>query len=278
MKTLKIFVIIGSLSLLGNANAQEKFLLEYKYLKGQTYRYQDESKYESVQEISGQEYKATGSTFSLMKMIVQDVSENGDITLISSLEDYKVIAKSAYMDTTMVMKDLLNKDVQTVISKTGKMINSKQLDTTSTGKDFFGKGNNLVNTYKEFIVFPDHAIQPGDTWNDTQIDTAKGTQMVIKTELVNTFLGVEEKNGHNCIKVGFSGKTEIGGKMTQMGMEFFMEGSGEIKGTLWFDQKLWILIAKESTNDQEMTMAMTGQMQMTIPITTTTNSTFTLIE
>ena len=278
MKKLEVLLLIGTLLLYVNTSGQEKFLLEYKYVKGKTYRYQEESKYQSVQEISGQEIKATGSTFSSMKMIVQNVSDSGDLTIISSFEDYWVTSKSPYMDTTMVMKDLLNKDIQTVISKTGRIIGNKLLDTADTGKDIIGKGDGLYNVYKEFVRFPDKELNIGDTWKDDRTDTTKGTQMVTRTELVYTLLGIEEKNGHTSLKAGFSGKTEISGKMTQMGMEFFMEGSGDTNGTLWFDQKSGILVAVESTNDREMTMAMTGQMQMTIPITSTTTSTFTLME
>ncbi|NTW91287.1 MAG: hypothetical protein HGA35_05100 [Erysipelotrichaceae bacterium] len=60
--------------------------------------------------------------------------------------------------------------------------------------------------------------------------------------------------------------------MNQMGMEFFMEGNGETSGTLWFDQNRGIIIAKEGSSEQDMTMALTGQMQMTIPITTSSTS------
>ena len=102
--------------------------------------------------------------------------------------------------------------------------------------------------------------------------------MVTKTTRKYTLAGEEEKNGHKCRKISFSGTIEIGGKMTQMGMEFFMEGSGETTGFIWIDKESCIMIAKESSTDQDMTMALTGQMQMTIPITTTTNSKFTLVE
>lgn len=278
MKSFKVLLLIGSLFLIGNATGQEKFLLEYRFVKGKYYRYKEESKYESVQEISGEEMKATGSTFSLTKMIVEDVSENGDITFIGSLEDYKIVTKMAMMDTTMIMKDFLNKGIQTIISKKGRMIDNKELDTTKRGTDFIDKGNSLYNVFKEFARFPDKELNFGDTWKDERTDTTQGTQMVTKSDLVYTLLGIEEKNGHTCLKAGFKGKTEISGKMIQMGMEFYMEGSGEINGTLWLDKETCIIISKESTNDQDMTMALTGQMQMTIPMTSTTNSKFTLLE
>jgi len=278
MKSFKVLLLTGSLFLLGNATAQEKFLMEYKYEKGKTYKYKEEVKFNSVQEVSGQEMKATGSTFSLMKMIVADVSESGDITFNSSLEDLRVTTKMMTMDTTMVMNELLDKNIQTMISRKGKMIDQKIPDTVKAGEKFMDRGNSLLTVHKEFVVFPGKAMEFGDTWKDERIDTTKGTQMVTKTDIVYTLIGIEEKNGHSCFKTSFTGKTEIAGKMTQMGMEFFIEGSGETSGAAWFDKETCVIVSKESTNDQDMTMALTGQMQMTIPITSTTSSSFTLLE
>jgi hypothetical protein len=278
MKSFKVTLFIGCFFLLGNASGQDKFQMEYKYEKGKTYRYQEETKFESVQEINGQEMKATGSTLSAMKMIVENVSDSGDITFISFLETLKVSTKMQSMDTTMEMKDLLDKKIQIIISNKGKLIDQKMLDSIETGKKFMGGSNNLEMLYKEFIIFPVAALKIGDSWKDDRTDTTKGTEMVTKTRTAYTFAGIEEKNGHPCLKFSFSGTLEIGGKMTQMGMEFFMEGTGEKSGTLWFDQESGIIIAKESTSDQDMTMAMTGQMQMTIPITSTTETRITLQE
>jgi hypothetical protein len=278
MKSFKALLAIICMFLLGNATGQEKFLLQYKYEKGKTYKYQDETKFESLQEINGQEMKATGTTLSKMKMTVEDVSVAGDFTLINSLEDLKVTTKMAMMDTTMVKKEFLDKKVQTIISGSGKMIEQKQIDTVKSTKNLMGRGNNLLNLYKEFVVFPDNSLKIGDSWTNDRTDTTEGTQMFTTTNIKYTLSGVEEKNGHQCLKFSLTGKVETGGKMTQMGMEFFMEGSGEINGIVWIDKESCIIISKESNTDQEMTMAMTGQMQMTIPIYTTTNSKFTLVE
>jgi hypothetical protein len=278
MKSITVLLILGSLFLLGKATCQEKFRLEYKYVKGETLKYQEDSKFDNVTEINGEEMKSTGSTISLMKIRVDSISENGDITLVNSLEDYKFHSKMFNRDTTLIMTNLLNRDIRTVISKRGKMIENKLLDTIGSGKDITDKGNSLFNIFKEITTFPDQELKFGDTWTDDRTDTTQGTQMVTRTNLVYTLLGIEVKNGHTCFKAGFAARTEIGGKMTQMGMEFFIEGTGDISGNVWFDKETCTIISKESVNDQDMTMALTGQMQMTIPTTTTSSSKLTLIE
>jgi hypothetical protein len=51
-----------------------------------------------------------------------------------------------------------------------------------------------------------------------------------------------------------------------------------VKGTIYFDPKLCMIIVDESTTDNEQTMAVTGQQNMTIPMSVSTKSTKTLLE
>ena len=62
------------------------------------------------------------------------------------------------------------------------------------------------------------------------------------------------------------------GKMKQMGMDMVMEGSGDITGTVWFDPALGLLIEEQNNTSMEMTLALTGQTQMTIPMSQKTKS------
>jgi hypothetical protein len=158
------------------------------------------------------------------------------------------------------------------------LIEQKVIDTVDIAKNIVSSRSSLSDVYKEFGVFPEGDVKTGDTWNNDQTDTVDGTQMVTKTTRKLTLAGIEEKNGHSCLKITYTGTVEIGGKMNRMGMDFFMEGNGEISGSIWFDQNRGIIIAKEGSSDQDMTMAMTGQMQMTIPITTSSTSKFFLVE
>jgi len=278
MKSFKVLLVITCMFLLGNATGQERFLMMYKYEQGKTYRYGEETKFESVQEINGQEMKANGSTTSVLRMDVQNVSGNGDITMIHYYEDMKIKTKMGMMDTAMIFKEMLDKKSQTILSASGRLIDQKAIDTVNLAGNMFAGRRGISDLYKEFVIFPDSALKTGDSWTDDRTDTLEGTQMITKTTRKYTLAGEEEKNGHKCRKINFTGNIETGGKLTQMGMEFFMEGSGDVTGSIWIDKESCIMISKESTTDQEMTMALTGQMQMTIPISSATNSKFSLIE
>jgi hypothetical protein len=86
------------------------------------------------------------------------------------------------------------------------------------------------------------------------------------------------KNGHECLKITFTAETEITGRMVQMGMEMFLEGTGYNSGTLWFDEAKGVTVARESSSAQEMTYALTGTMNISIPSTQTIRSSYTLVE
>ena len=102
--------------------------------------------------------------------------------------------------------------------------------------------------------------------------------MIYKRNLEYTVLAREKKGNRDCLKIDFKGTMEITGKMKQMGMDMVLEGSGEVSGTVWFDPAAGLLIEDQNINIIEMTMALTGQAQMTIPMTQKVNSTQKLIE
>jgi hypothetical protein len=70
----------------------------------------------------------------------------------------------------------------------------------------------------------------------------------------------------------------ITGSGKMMGMEFFMEGSGTVKGAYFFDAKAGLMIADENDTNFDMTMAATGQQNITIPISQSMKLTQTLVE
>jgi hypothetical protein len=62
------------------------------------------------------------------------------------------------------------------------------------------------------------------------------------------------------------------------GMEFFIDGSGKINGTIYFDAKAGLVVYEETNSDGETNMALTGEQQMIIPITQVTKTVRTLFK
>jgi hypothetical protein len=63
-----------------------------------------------------------------------------------------------------------------------------------------------------------------------------------------------------------------------MGMDLYIEGTSDASGTIWFDPAAGMLILQESTTIQELTFAMTDPVPMTIPLTETISTSYSLVE
>jgi hypothetical protein len=257
--------------------AQEKYTLEYKYGEGTEYKYESESRYTSEQELYGQEMKASGSISSRMILNVTDVSSNGNMTFTSGLEKLTMKVKTPMMDTVMDMNDHTDKPEKATISKFGNILLKEVSDSGKAGDSFqsFGNVNSIFN---EMALFPGREVVIGEKWNNEKTDTARGFMMITKTHTDYTFQSVEARNSHTCAKILFTGNMEIAGKMNQMGMDFLIEGSGDTSGTIWFDMTQGVIVAKETKMVQDLTLVLTGQMQLTLPVSQNFVTTTTLVE
>jgi hypothetical protein len=279
MKTMmKYFTVLAVLTAISfTLAAQDKTLLEYRYKAGKSYRYKNLSNYDMVQEMNGQEMKMSGNSSSIVRMEISSVSSTGDMTSVNVYEEMKTVVKNAMMDTTMEQKEVIGKRGRVVFSKLGAEIKKEVIDTVKVGA--MAAGSNTLLT-SGLMRLPDHPVAIGEKWSNEHADTMKiGEGNMITTAHTDfTMIGSEQKNEKSCYKFSYVSKSETTGKMTQMGMEIFVEGTGDTIGNVWIDSKEGILICKESITNQEMTYAMTGQMKMSVPSTQTIRSNYNLIE
>lgn len=278
MKTLRICIILLSLTtLLMSAKAQEKYSLTYKFEPGKSYTYKSDMNMESVQEMMGNEMKINFDGYFTGVYNVASVSPEGDITCYYTLTDSRIHTSGMGSDTTITMpKDALDTS-RLVFSAYGKTIHNKASDTIAPKKKK-GIFSNLENA--KLFELPKNPVSIGETWTINSTDTTEmGNGQIITTTTTDyTLIGKEEVLGHSCLRFDFKGTSESTGKMNQMGMDMFIEGTGEPSGTAWFDPELGIVIKTQSVMSNEMTMAMTGQNQMTIPMTQKITTIQTLVE
>ncbi len=275
----KSILLLFSIFLFSNLLAQESYVLQYKYLKGSTYRYKSVANFSSTQEMAGQEMKVTGSTESVSRIDIDKVAANGDFTIIYSYDDMKVTTKAAGYDTTMVQKELIGKRTKYIFSNLGKELSSFAIDSIKIGGEAMGMDLGS-GTNQKFNELPGNKLSVGGKWSVNKQDTVAigGGSMLTKASVEYVLVGKEMKNGHNCLRIDYTSKLEMGGKMNQMGMDMFIEGTGNTKGSVWFDQAKGIWISDESEVDTDMTIAMTGQMAMTIPMTQKVKTVQNIIE
>ena len=140
---------------------------------------------------------------------------------------------------------------------------------------------NMESEFKHF--FPDLPEQPlliGDTWATTDtIDVSDaGMETVIMTRSENTLAGYELIKGHECAKITSVYTSSVTSSGTKEGANIDSTIEMEGKETLYFDFKLGVLVQQTSTGSGDGTVKISGQQEMTLPISQTVTSKLELVE
>lgn len=278
MKSFNSIIMFSVLFLfIASLKAQDTYKLEYKFEKGKTYRYQDVTKTDMTQEMMGKEMKIKSESNVVNRLVVDDVTKNGNAILLISADSMKVFSSTPMGDTTIIMSELIGKRTKVVLSNLGKIENREIVDSVKiTGRAAGAAQREAI----QFAKLSDKVVKIGETWTATTQDTVN--QMDGKIAVIGSYeyklLGQEKKDDRNCLKITYTGKTTTEGKAKMQGMEFFIDGSGKTSGTIYFDAKAGLVVYEETNSDSETNMALTGEQQMIIPITQVTKSIRTLIK
>lgn len=260
-------------------HSQEKIDLSYRYEVGKSYVYQSKTSYNSEQDVMGQETKASGGFLTVMKITGEKAAQDSLIQFSLNLQRFKMTMKMMGIDSAIDMNSLEQNQTRIVLTKKGKKVSRTIVDSLRLEGALDHKGVAQYETFdREFDFLPGSMVAIGDRWTRKTRDTVPGTRMVTTTTNEYVLEGMEERSGHHCIRIGVLGKIEVSGTLSQMGMEFQMEGSGDLTGRIWFDPQQGVLVAKESSTEQETTMVLTNPMEVTIPMTQVLESSVTLME
>jgi hypothetical protein len=263
----------------GTAIAQESYQLEHKFQKGKTYRYKSTSEGETTQEAMGREMRMTTGNEMTVRLVVEDVRNDGSMVLVVSTDSAVIRSKGPMMDTTMVMTNMMGKRMRITLTKTGTVRAREVIDSVhyeSAGVAVRAPQREAMS----FITLPEKPAKMGEKWTISKTDTVEmmGGTTVNVSDIDYTLVGAESKAGRDCLKITFTGKTTTTGKMNYMGMEMYSEGDGKVSGTVFFDHEQGLIVLVESTTSDERTMAMTGQQSMTIQMSSSGKSTQALLE
>ncbi len=266
MSVRSIIAFVVSLFLVSLSAAQETYTLKYGYAKEKSYRYSLTSTGSTIQEMMGQEMKVISDVNIVSGFRVEDVRPGGALVLIVTLESGSISVKNPMMDTTMALDAIKGKRRQLVLDQYGTVLERKTIDTLS-GMGMLG--NSLQQDPVRFHMLPTSAVAVGGTWKSAKTDTSQalGGNVINSTDVTYKVLAPEEKMGRSCLKISYEGTIMTEGAGSIQGMEAYIEGTGKTKGTLFFDPSEGVLVHDEATIESETTIALTGQQNMTIPMT-----------
>ncbi len=267
---------VGIFALISVGTAQDTYTLSYKFSKGKTYHYGQEMKMDITQEMMGQEMRITTDARVVSNLAVDDVRADGTMILIASLDSARAAVKSPMMDTTLVLTDLLGKRTRVTVTPQGNITKRETIDTVKLQMRLRAFATRDYTNLQRLSETP---VGIGGKWTSTILDSAQTDEMKTSTSatMEYTLVGKESKQGRDCLKITFTGALTTTARGKTMGMDIFTEGNGKIKGTFFFDQAAGLSIAEESSLEQELTSALTGQQNMTIPSTQKTSVTRTLL-
>jgi len=254
------------------------YKLRYQFPKGTTYRYLTTMEVEGSQEMMGQEMKYTSTAATVLRLDAEGPDNQNGLSYTLSYDSLRVKIHSPQGDTTLSNPPgVVHKRVRKIVSPWGKQIKSIEIDTLQINPLLRGFGSALRNIC---IDLPEKEVNLGESWTTTRTDTTQsmGGQVVATANLTHTLVGPEGKSGYECLKITYTGSISIKGSGTTQGMNFFMDGTGKVEGTYFFAPKEGLLVAQQAIADQEMTMAMTGQTNMTIPLSQSIQTTMTLMK
>ena len=275
-KLFGLFSIMLAAFICLSVYAQDSYNLQYKFPKGKTLLYKDVSSSRITQSMMGRETKFNNSTQNLLRIKVEDVSSNGDGTLIFSLDSAVVRSVIMGKDTTFNLEGILGKRLELNFSKIGNLNKYTELDTVEDDSRYVS----VEQEAKHFFAnLADKEIKTSDNWNSTQIDTMEtmGGEIVSTVDIVYTLSGKENKLGRECFKISFTANLKIQGEGNMRGVDITMDGTGKSTGELFLDTSNRMLVYSKNNIDTNMNIVTGGAQAMTIPMSQSTVSERTLI-
>lgn len=264
-KILLIVFFIFTFLTFTQINAQNEYKLKYNYKKGESLQYINDMNVNSIVQVMGQEMKTATLAKITLGLKVDGVKENNNMVLISTIDSGFVKVQSPRQDTTISLNFLAGKKSKLEVSQLGKTVSKEIVDTINN--PLLGAIGNQEN-FRLFNL-PENPIKIGESWNslDTVSMDMMGGKVTNISNYKNILAGKEEILGYKCLKITFTGDNKSEGNVSVMGQKLFLEGTGKMSGTVYFEPVKGIIVQIESNNDMEMTMATTGEQNMIIPVT-----------
>lgn len=253
-------------------SAHGQTALKYKFTKGDLYRYADTMAVQTTQEIMGQEMKVSQDIHAITRFLVEGEASGGGTNLISSTDTMVLKIKNPRIDTTLAPVEILHKRNRITVSPLGEITAREVVDSVKLPMMLRGSGGLASRELLRLPVFSEKPVKVGEKWTYAKTDSTSGDggKSVMNTTMEYTLVGEEKYAGRSCAKISFTGKVTVSSKSSMMGSDVFTEGGGTLTGVMYFDQKKGVFIGEEGKTEMEMTAAVTGQQNMTIPITSST--------
>jgi hypothetical protein len=264
--------------------AQEVFDVSYQLKKGDVLYFNETVNTTTSQERNGEEVKMPMTTRTKTKWLVEDVSADGTITIVSSPEDIRMEAPGGGEGPRMgrgpggldgdMIKSMIGKRTRIVMNANGEITGSVALDPLPERR------GPISAQRGPHAVLPVRPVGIGDTWKYAGRDSVNVafTRALSKYDLILTAASKETHNNRECLKITYGGKVTLSGQGKSRGGNMSVEGSGSVTGSAWFDLAKGLVVEEETTTEQNLVMSITGEREFTMPMAQTSTTTRVLAD
>jgi len=272
MKSLLKFILILSFSFGSLIAFSQEFKTPLKVVKGQEYNYQTDMVMDITMTMGAQEMKMSSSSSAVSKNKIEALLADGGVEVSMAAYDAVVSSKMMMIDTVMRFDGKVSPTYKLQLNKYGRLVSKTKTDTTGInlpGAKAF-PDNALVSSGL-FCEFPEKNLKIGEKWNVEHSDSVDNAGMggklgfLVKTEYT---LGAKEVlEGKDVQKINYTSTLDLEGKGKMQGMDFFIEGSGVQNGDMFIDPTTKVIVQNKMVMELDMTVAVSGQQSMTMPMT-----------
>lgn len=252
------------------------FILSYKLANDQTWKYQSATKQTTSQEVMGQLIEVSTDIATQYSLQGAGLDKQKNLVTRVKMDTISFFSSSMQGETRLDLSAIIGKDFGLTLTPKGRKVAFSNPDSIKIefGQMMGGK-QDIERFYRNLVPrLPEQPIKIGESWTVTEDEVVPqgGLSINVHHESQHTLEGVETIAGMECMKITAKTTGTLDGTGKQMGMDVNFEGDLEGTSTWYFAYKNGMFVQSASELFMEGTAAVSGQMNMTIPITQTTKS------
>jgi hypothetical protein len=274
-----LFSILATLFLVGCAankafwgDPETGLILQYRFVENEPIQYKSQTNTVITQEMMGQTMEIVSDVMTGYSVKGLGFDEQSNLLTRFTLDSASLTAKSPQGENIIDLSKLFGKGITISMSPLGEELDTIEMDSAEVEIGMMGGGGsrNIKSFFRRTLPnLPDHPVKIGESWTTTRQDTQtqSGMDIISDIETESTLEGLETINGFECVKIINQITGVLEGIGEQMGMQLSYEGDMGGTSTWYFAYKQGVFVKLNNNNFIEGTVAASGQMNMTIPMT-----------
>lgn len=201
-------------------------------------KYESNSSFEQRMSIMNQEFLVTSDMMQILNM-KPIVSKDENLEFLVSVEDMSFELETPRGSMKPELDEVIGKSFNLSLDRMGKELEYSGAEAISFDMGTGEKKSISSDIQAFFPDLPGHPVRIGDSWKNTDMITENTGNMEIKLVFnnVNTFVGLEEYLGHDCMKIMMLSEGTMEGKGSQEGLDLSTSGELSSTSTWYYDYR-----------------------------------------